>query len=159
MFIFANAFPLLTRPFFFSPCFTTALFSPGRFRIRSRSTRGVDLTPFSASCFACFFAILRATRSGSAAFAFLRSSFGKCEICAPSAGLPFGFGAVAVSRDVEGRRGAGDFAGAEGAGLANLGTTLALPGTVLQRCTRSLRFANLSWASSSARISSTHWRS
>ena len=156
VFIFANAFPLLTRPFFLSPCLPTAFFSPGRLR-----TRGFDFTPCSASSFACFFAIRRATRSGSAAFARLRSSFGKCEIRAPSAGLPFGAGPVL--RDTEGRRGAGVFVEVdvevEGLVLANLGVTLAEPGTVLQRCTRSLRFANLSWVSSSARISSTHCRS
>ena len=173
VFILANALPLLTLFFGLAASFPpaparAAFLSLDRFRTRSLST--FTFTPFSARALVRFFASRRATRSGSVALTFLRSSLGRCASFAPSSGLPLGVCFVAgtsrgADADLELEGPACGLLWAEDA-MEDAGERVDLnarslgpPGRVLQRCTRSLRFANLSLDSSSARISSTHSRS
>lgn len=99
------------------------------------------LPPFGGIAIrAFFFASLLATRSASVDLICLRSSFGSPDSFSPRRGSPFGTTTV-------------------GARSFLCVTSCFVPGAVLQRCTRSLRFANLSFSSSRARSSSTHSRS
>lgn len=104
---------------------------------------------------AFFFARRRATRSGSVALAALRSALDKWASFGPRSGLPLGtvvgVGFVDVRVIREGAPEEVRVRESRGA-LGDLGK-------VLQRSTRSLRLANLSFLGSRASISSTHSRS
>lgn len=102
---------------------------------------------------AFFFARRRATRSESAAFVALRSSLGRWANCAPRSGLPLGI-VVGTGFVVGWALRKGDDVEVRGSR-----ETLDELGSVLQRSTRSLRLANLSFPGSRASISSTHSRS
>lgn len=154
VFIFDNAFPLRTRFLVFDPAAAAPPFlSFGLFRTRSLSD-AFAFTPFSANAFACFFARRRATRSASVDLTCLRSSFERPSSFAPRFGSPLGT-CTGVGR----ARGRGWLAVAGADFVGTLFCTLGAPGRVLQRWTRSLRFANLRRSISRARTSSTHSRS
>jgi hypothetical protein len=148
VFLFAILFSLLTLPLlaFFAGAPPSFLAVPV-FRTLSRCLfcRG---TPCLASpILAFFFAILRATRSASAALTRLRSSLVSLTSFSPRDGSPFGAGGIGARLDV--------CACLEG-GTFLVGAAF---GVDLHRWTRSFRFANLSFPGSSARISSTQVRS
>ena len=111
------------------------------FLARSRSFPRPVITPGAKAILAFFFANLLATRSASVDLRCLRSSFDKPASFSPSDGSPFGITTAAGACFL-------DFGVAVTGGFE--------PGNVLQRCTRSLRLANLSLVSSSAKSSSTH---
>lgn len=105
-------------------------------------------TPCLASTILAFFlAILRATRSASAALTRLRSSLVSLTSFSPRDGSPFGTGGTGARLDA--------CVGLEGGTFL---TEVAF-GIDLHRWTRSFRFASLSCPDSSARISSTQVRS
>lgn len=157
VFSFDIALSLFTL--FFPLSLVFCLWTFGRFLVLSFS---IAFTPFSMSAilpFAAFLANRLVTRSASAFFAVLRSSFDRWEILGPSDGSPFGIDPVSVGRE-SAAVGLRDFeilceAFADGPGVI----LFFAPGIVLQRCTRSLRLANLSRLSAIVRISSTHSRS
>lgn len=144
VFLFAMLFSLLTLPLlaFFAGAPPSFLAVPV-LRTLSRC-RG---TPCLASpILAFFFAILRATRSASAALTRLRSSLVSLTSFSPRDGSPFGRVGTGARLDVCARSDGGTF-------------LEAAFGIDLHRWTRSFRFANLSFPGSSARISSTQVRS
>jgi hypothetical protein len=149
-FLFNRLFSLLTRPF---PSFLPKFFAldepepPVGFLTLSLSFPFTPEPPGGPiAILAFFFASLLATRSASLDFACFLASFERWASRSPRAGSPLG---ITMGTGVE--RGA--FA-ALGCVLASTATLA--PGRLLHLCTRSLRFANLSFCSSRASTSSTH---
>lgn len=123
------------------------------FRTRARSFLCSEI---GSALRAFFFAMRRATRSGSTALAALRSALDKWASRGPRSGLPLGTGVGVVGfEDGRALREGAD----EEEEWGSRGALLSELGRVLQRSTRSLRLANLSLPGSRASISSTHSRS
>lgn len=111
----------------------------GFFRTLSRTLTSLPIAPL-----AFFFSNRLATRSASDDLTCFRASLLRCTRRSPRDGSPARTVTGALGLDVD-----------EAGGVLLVGAALRLV-KVLQRCTRSLRFANLSLPSSRATISSTH---
>lgn len=147
VFLFAILFSLLTLPLlaFFKGALPGFLVVPG-LRTLSRCLFCMGTPCLASAILAFFLAILRATRSVSAALTRLRSSLVSLTSFLPRDGSPFGTG---------GTGGRSACAGLEGDAFLMEAAFV----VDLHRWTRSFRFANLSFSGSSARISSTQVRS
>lgn len=156
IFLFATLFSLLSRPLL-SFRGAEPFFTAGVLRTLSRSFT-CGLTPSLASAFlAFFFASLLATRSASEDLICLRSSFGRCASLSPREGSPFGIERVDIG--TPGALGLEEWGDLEPSPSGRSPEAPEPPGSVLHRCTRRVRLANLSFVGSRARTSSTHSRS